>query len=181
LSETLRARGELTDIGGTAYLAELAERVPTAANIAHYARIVRDRSILRGLITTATEIATRGYEGSNDVGEMLDRAEQSIFEISERRIRTAFSKLSDVLVETVKTIERLHEQKQSVTGVPTGFSDLDRILSGLQPSDLVIVAGRPSMGKCLTAETEVVLADGSVRSIEDLVAARSGRLLTLDD
>jgi replicative DNA helicase len=147
LSEALRSRGDLADVGGTAYLGELAERVPTAANVVHYAKIVRDRAVLRGLITAATEIATRGYEASGDVAELLDRAEQLIFEISERRVRNAFTKLSQVLVESIKTIERLYEQKQSVTGVPTGFVDLDRMLSGLQPSDLIIVAGRPSMGK----------------------------------
>jgi len=147
LSEALRSRGDLADVGGAAYLGELAERVPTAANVVHYARIVRDRAVLRGLITAATEIATRGYEASGDVAELLDRAEQLIFDISERRVRNAFTKLSEVLVESIKTIERLYEQKQSVTGVPTGFVDLDRMLSGLQPSDLIIVAGRPSMGK----------------------------------
>jgi len=147
LSEALRSRGDLADVGGAAYLGELAERVPTAANIVHYARIVRDRAVLRGLITAATEIATRGYEASGDVAELLDRAEQLIFDISERRVRNAFTRLSEVLVESIKTIERLYEQKQSVTGVPTGFVDLDRMLSGLQPSDLIIVAGRPSMGK----------------------------------
>jgi replicative DNA helicase len=181
LSEALRSRGDLADVGGTAYLGELAERVPTAANVVHYAKIVRDRAVLRGLITAATEIATRGYEASGDVAELLDRAEQLIFEISERRVRNAFTKLSQVLVESIKTIERLYEQKQSVTGVPTGFVDLDRMLSGLQPSDLIIVAGRPSMGKCLTADAEIVLSDGSVRTIEEIVRARSGRLLTLTD
>ena len=181
LSETLRLRGDLANVGGTAFLAELTERVPTAANIVYYARIVRDRAILRGLITAATEIATRGYEASGDVAELLDRAEQVIFNISERRVRAAFTKLSDVLVDSIKTIESLYEHKQSVTGVPTGFTDLDRLLAGLQPSDLIIVAGRPSMGKCLTADAEIVLSDGSVRMIEEIVQARSGRLLTLTD
>jgi replicative DNA helicase len=147
LTEVLKARGELTDVGGPAYLAELAERVPTAANVAHYARIVRDRSTLRGLISAATEIATRGYEGADNVSELLDRAEQTIFAISERQVRVVFSRLADILVGSLKTIERLYEQKQAVTGVPTGFADLDRLTSGLQASDLIIVAGRPSMGK----------------------------------
>ena len=147
LSEALKARGELAEIGGTAYLAELTERVPTAANIGHYARIVRERSILRGLIEAATEIATRGYESAGDVSELLDRAEQLIFNIQERKVREAFSKIADVLVGSLRTIEQLYEDKQSVTGVPTGFADLDRMTAGLQPSDLIIVAGRPSMGK----------------------------------
>jgi replicative DNA helicase len=181
LSETLKARGDLAEIGGTSYLAELVERVPTAANVVHYARIVRERSILRGLIDAATQIATEGYAASGDVAELLDRAEQMIFGIQERKVRESFTRIADVLVGSIKTIERLYEQKQAVTGVPTGFADLDALTSGLQPSDLVVVAGRPSMGKCLTADSEIVLADGSVRTIEELVRSRSGRLFTLTE
>jgi replicative DNA helicase len=147
LSETLKARGELAEVGGASYLAELADRVPTAANIVHYARIVRERSILRGLIEASTEIATRGYQAPDNVDELLDRAEQLIFGIQERKVRQAFTRIADVLVGSIRTIERLYEQKQAVTGVPSGFADLDALTSGLQPSDLVIVAGRPSMGK----------------------------------
>src|SRR5262245_4838437 len=147
LSESLRTRGELADVGGAAYLAELAERVPTAANIMHYARIVRDRAVPREPISAATEIATRGYEATGNPNELLDKAEQAIFAISERKVRASFTRLQDILMDSLKTIERLYEQKQAVTGVPTGFADLDRLTSGLQPSDLVIVAGRPSMGK----------------------------------
>jgi len=166
LSESLRARGELTDVGGAAYLSELTERVPTAANIMHYARIVRDRAVLRELITAATEIATKGYEATGDTSELLDRAEQAIFAIAERKVRASFFRLQDILVDSLKTIERLYEHKQTVTGVPTGFTDLDRLTSGLQPSDLIIVAGRPSMGKtafCLNiAENCALRADVGV-------------------
>src|SRR5207244_5181258 len=147
LSATLRARGDLAEVGGGAYLAELTERVPTAANAVHYAKIVRERSILRGLIEASTEIAMRGYQARDNVDELLDHAEQLIFGIQERKVKQAFAKLSEVLVESIKTIERLYEQKQAVTGVPTGFADLDALTAGLQPSDLIIVAGRPSMGK----------------------------------
>ncbi len=181
LSEVLKARSELAEIGGHSYLAELAERVPTAANVVHYARIVRERSILRGLIEAATEIATRGYQAADNVDELLDRAEQLIFGIQERKVKQAFARIADVLVGSIKTIERLYEQKQAVTGVPTGFADLDALTSGLQPSDLVIVAGRPSMGKCLSADAEIVLSDGSVRTIEDIVRTREAHLSTLDD
>jgi len=163
LSEILKARGELSDVGGAAYLAELAARVPTAANILHYARIVRDRAVLRELIAAATEIATRGYDGGDDVAELLDRAEQTIFAISERQVRGSFMRLADVLVGSIKTIERLYEQKQAVTGVATGFTDLDRLTSGLQPADLIIVAGRPSMGKtafCLNIAEHAALRAG---------------------
>src|SRR5436853_1839809 len=166
LAEVLKARSELADVGGSAYLAELAERVPTAAHVAQYARIVRDKSILRGLIGAATEIAMHGYEGGGDVAELLDHAEQLIFGISDRNVKPAFVRISDLLVESLKTIERLYEQKQAVTGVPSGFHDLDNLTAGFQPSDLVIVAGRPSMGKtalCLNiAEHAALRADVGV-------------------
>src|SRR5213596_1967826 len=166
LSEALKARGQLAEVGGAAYLAELTERVPTAANAAHYAKIVRERSILRGLIEASTEIAMRGYQARDNVDELLDHAEQLIFGIQERKVKQAFAKLSEVLVESIKTIERLYEQKQAVTGVPTGFADLDALTAGLQPSDLIVVAGRPSMGKtalCLNiAEHAALRADVGV-------------------
>jgi replicative DNA helicase len=165
LGELLRSRGELTDVGGVAYLAELTERVPTAANVAYYARMVRDKAVLRNLITTATSIAERGYSGA-DVKELLDRAEQEIFALSEREVRPAFVRLDGLLSSTFDTIERLYEQKQAVTGVPTGFIDFDRLTAGLQPSDLIIVAGRPSMGKtalCMNiAENAALKADAGV-------------------
>jgi len=181
LAEVLKGHGELAAVGGSAYLAELAERVPTAAHVVQYAKIVRDKSILRALIGAATEIAMHGYDGRQDVGEMLDRAEQLIFGISDRKVKPEFVRVSDLLVESLKTIERLYEQKQAVTGVPSGFHDLDNLTAGFQPSDLVIVAGRPSMGKCLAADAEILLSDGSVRTIEQIVNARSARLLTLTD
>ena len=175
LSETLKARGELADIGGASYLAELTERVPTAANIVHYARIVRERSILRGLIEAATEIATRGYQAPDNVDELLDRAEQLIFGIQERKVKQAFARIADVLVGSIKTIERLYEQKQAVTGVSTGFADLDALTSGLQPSDLIIVAGRPSMGKtafCLNIAEHAALRTDTGVAIFSLEMAK---------
>ncbi|GIW40080.1 MAG: replicative DNA helicase [Candidatus Binatia bacterium] len=147
LSDALRRRGELQEVGGAAYLAELAERVPSAANVAHYARIVRECSILRGLIHTATEIAAGGYDPGLDVDQFLDQAEQRIFAISERKVRPSFFRLRELMVQSMKTIEQLYERKEAITGVPTGFLDLDRMTAGLQPGDLVVVAGRPSMGK----------------------------------
>lgn len=147
LTEALRVRGELADVGGVAFLAELAERVPTAANIANYARIVREKAILRNLITTATAIATRGYEAQEDVKELLDRAESEVMQLSEREVKPAFVRIDQLLGQTFKDIDRLHEQQNAVTGVTTGFIDLDKLLAGLQPSDLIIIAGRPSMGK----------------------------------
>jgi len=147
LSDFLKGRGELDAVGGTAYLASLADFVPTAANISFYARIVREKAILRSLITTATEIATRGYEEQGNVEEFLDTAEKVIFDISEKKIKASFVALGDMIKDTLKTVERLYERKELVTGVPTGYEDLDKLTAGLQPADLVIVAGRPSMGK----------------------------------
>jgi replicative DNA helicase len=147
LSEFLKARGDLEAVGGTAYLASLADFVPTAANISFYARIVREKSILRSLISTATEIATRGYEEQGNVEEFLDAAEKVIFDISEKKIKASFVAVGDMIKDTLKTVEKLYERKEMVTGVPTGYEDLDRLTAGLQPADLVIVAGRPSMGK----------------------------------
>jgi replicative DNA helicase len=147
LSELLKAKGELEAVGGSAYLASLADQVPTAANIAHYARIIREKAILRQLINTATDIATRGFEEQGNVDEFLDAAEKVIFDIAEKKIKSAFVSVGDMIKDTLKAVERLYERKELVTGVPTGFKDLDKLTAGLQPSDLIIVAGRPSMGK----------------------------------
>jgi len=147
LSDELRRRGDLQDVGGSPYLVELAEKVPTAANVAHHARIVRERAVLRGLIETSTDIAAQAYQGRKDVDAFLDEAEHKIFALSERRVKRAFYRLKDLVFESFNTIERLYDRRELVTGVPTGFHDLDAMTSGLQRSDLVIVAGRPSMGK----------------------------------
>ncbi len=147
LTDTLKARSELQAVGGATYLAELIDRVPSAANIAHYARIVREKAVLRSLITVSNEIASRCYNGQEDIERFLDEAERLIFDVSEKRIRQSFFKMGDMIMDTIKTIEKLFERKELVTGVPTGFRDLDTKTAGLQPSDLVIVAARPSMGK----------------------------------
>jgi replicative DNA helicase len=147
LTEVLKKRNHLEDVGGAAYLASLVDNITTASNISYYAKIVREKAILRKLITTATEIVTSGYEDSKDVKDLLDEAEKSIFEITGRQIKPSFLDLKSVLKESMKTIERLYERKEFVTGVPTGFGELDRLTAGLQPSDLIVVAGRPSMGK----------------------------------
>jgi replicative DNA helicase len=147
LSDILKARGELQDIGGATYLAELVDKVPSAANIGHYARIVREKAVLRSLINVCNEISSRCYSGEEDIEPFLDEAERLIFDVSEKRVRPSFFKMGDLIMDTIKTVEQLFERKELVTGVPTGFLDLDRMTAGLQPSDLVIVAARPSMGK----------------------------------
>jgi replicative DNA helicase len=147
LSDFLKGRNELEAVGGTSYLAALADFVPTAANISYYARIVREKAILRSLIGAATEIATRGYEEQGNVEEFLDTAEKVIFDISEKKIKASFVSVGDMIKDTLKTVEKLYERKEMVTGVPTGYEDLDKLTAGLQAADLIIVAGRPGMGK----------------------------------
>jgi len=147
LTDTLKARGELQEVGGAIYLAELNDKVPSAANVAHYARIIREKAVLRSLINVSNEIASRCYNGEEDMEQFLDEAERLIFDVSEKRIRPAFFKMGDMIMDTIKTVEKLYERKELVTGVPTGFLDLDRMTAGLQPADLVVVAARPSMGK----------------------------------
>lgn len=147
LSEVLKKRGGFEEVGGIEYLNSLVNSVPTAANISYYAKIIKEKSILRKLINRATEIISQGYGDAGDVDEFLDRAEHSIFEISEDRVRPSFHPIKDIIKSSFKTIEKLYEKRQLITGVATGFSRLDELTSGLQPSDLIIVAGRPSMGK----------------------------------
>jgi replicative DNA helicase len=147
LSECLKNRGELEAVGGSAYLASLNDFVPTAANIAYYARIVREKSILRHLIHAATEVATKGYDATSNVEELLDSAEKAIFDITEQRIKGSFVKVGDMMKDSIKMVEKLFERKTMITGVPTGFKDFDAKTAGLQPADLIIVAARPGMGK----------------------------------
>jgi replicative DNA helicase len=147
LSEALKKRDALEAVGGVEYLNFLVSSVPTAANIAYYAKIIKEKSILRKLINRATEIVSQGYGDSGAVDDLLDRAERLIFEISEDRFRPSFFPIKDIIKASFKTIEKLYEKRQLITGVPTGFTKLDDLTSGLQPSELIIVAGRPSMGK----------------------------------
>jgi replicative DNA helicase len=147
LTNELKKTKELESIGGASYLASLVESVPTAANIAYYAKIVKEKSILRKLISTATEIVTQSYHEGKDLEDFLDDAEQAIFRISEHRVKPAFYPIKEIVKESFKVIERLYEKKELITGVPSGFKDLDRKTAGFQNADLIIVAGRPSMGK----------------------------------
>jgi replicative DNA helicase len=147
LTNELRKTDQLDTIGGASYLASLIDSVPTAANIQYYARIVKEKAILRKLIQTSTEIITQSYEDRGDVEGFLDEAERSIFEISEKRVRPSFYPIREIVKESFATIEKLFKKKEAVTGVASGFKELDRMTAGFQPSDLVIIAGRPSMGK----------------------------------
>jgi replicative DNA helicase len=151
LTDALRTGGVLEAVGGVGYIAELAACVPTAANAGHYARIVREKALLRSLASISTEIASGAYDSPPNVDEYLDDSEHKIFEISERRIRQSFHSMPELTRESIRLLERLYERKELVTGVPTGFLDLDRLTAGLQPADLIVIAARPSMGKTALA------------------------------
>ncbi len=151
LTDHLRREGELEAVGGAAYLSSLVDAVPTAANIRMHAKIVREKALLRHMISTATGIVSRAYQESDRVEILLDDAERSIFAISEQNIRPSFVPIRDVVKGSFETIEKLYDRKERVTGIPTSIRKLDDMTSGLQPSDLIIIAGRPSMGKTALA------------------------------
>ena len=147
LTASLKKAGLLESVGGTAFLTELIDAVPSAANILHYTKVVKEKAVLRQLISAATEISTRCYDDHPEIDEFLDEAEQAIFRIGESRIQSGFVHVRPLMTESFKTIERLYDRKENITGIPSGFKDLDALTAGFQPSDLTIIAGRPSMGK----------------------------------
>ncbi len=151
ITNWLKKEQRLDDVGGPAYLAMLVDQVPTTANISHYARIVYEKAVLRHVISGAGDIIQKGYEAKGDVDQYLDQAEKIIFEIAQRKVSQSFVHVKDIVKDSFKMIEKLYEKKEAVTGVPTGFEEFDKLTSGLQPSDLIIIAGRPSMGKTALA------------------------------
>jgi replicative DNA helicase len=147
LKEELARAGELDEVGGPAYVASLADGVPRATNVEYYARIVKEKSTLRNLIYAATKIVTNAYEADQESDVILDEAESAIFAVADDRLKGGFVSMRDLVKDSFPKIEKLFEQKRLITGVPTGFVDVDEMTRGLQASDLVIVAARPSMGK----------------------------------
>ncbi|MDR7487137.1 MAG: replicative DNA helicase, partial [Armatimonadota bacterium] len=158
----------------------LLHAVPTAANVEYYARIVVQKAMLRQMIHAGTRIVDLGYREDQDVELLVDQAEKLVFGIAARRMGQEFVPLPEILRESFDRIDKRYREKGTITGVPTGFAELDKLTSGLQPADLVIIAARPSMGKCLKFDAEVVdAATGEVRTIQELVASGRARLLTL--
>ena len=147
LKEELSRGGELEEVGGPAYVASLVDGVPRATNVEYYARIVKEKATLRNLIYAANKILTNAYEADQESDLILDEAESSIFAVADDRLKAGFVPMRDLVNESFPKIEQLFEHKRLVTGVPTGFVDLDEMTRGLQPGDLVIIAARPSMGK----------------------------------
>ncbi len=151
LSDELEGKKQLEDVGGRTYIAHLANIVPTAANVKSYAQIVQKKSTLRRLISAAQKISSLGFQEDRELDELLDEAEQLLFQVSQNYLKQNFVVINELLNEAFERIDELHQQSGRLRGVPTGFADLDNILSGLQKSDLVILAARPSMGKTALA------------------------------
>ncbi|MDD5691672.1 MAG: replicative DNA helicase [Candidatus Omnitrophica bacterium] len=147
LIDALKQDGSLDAVGGASFLTSLANAVPTSANINHYANIVREKYILRTLINNSTKVITLCHESQGNIAEIVDSAERLIFEVSDRKNQGTYLHLKEIVKDSIETIDRLYQNKAHVTGIPTGYVDFDIKTAGLQPSDLIIIAGRPSMGK----------------------------------
>ena len=147
IKSELSSMGKFEAVGGLEYIAELPDKVPTTANVEQYIKIVEEKSVLRNLIKTANEIITLGYDQTQEVDSIIDGAEKKIFEVMQKKNQKGYTPIKDILVETFTELEQLYNQKQRITGIPTGFSDLDFRTSGLHNSDLILVAARPAMGK----------------------------------
>jgi replicative DNA helicase len=160
VQEALRRNGALADIGGAPFLHTLVASVPTAANAGYYARIVKEAGVLRRLIDVGTQIVQLGFETPQDTERAVDLAESLVYQVAQGRVTEDYHSLRDVLTGTLEAIERLHEDHREITGVPTGFPDLDRLTSGLQPANLIIVAARPAVGKALALDTPLPTPTG---------------------
>jgi len=185
LSDALRGKTGLEAVGGASYLATLVSLVPTAANIKYHGRIVREKAVLRKLIHSATDIITQSYEDSRtvvNIDELLDRAEKSIFEIAQGKIKDSFVSMKNIVGASFAIVERLYEKKEMVTGLATGFLDLDERTSGFQQSDLIIIAGRPSMGKtafCLNIAAHAAIEKGKSVAIFSLEMSKEQLVLRM--
>ena len=181
ICDELESRGKLEAVGGPSYVTSLINQVPTSGNVEYYGRIVERTAILRRLIHAAGEIAATAYQES-DADVALEKAEQLIFNISQRHAHADFSPLRDILSDYMSKLDQLHERRGSIVGVPTGFADLDRLTGGLQRSDLIILAARPAMGKCLAAWTLIdEPVSGERLTIEEYVKRQIPQILNISE
>ncbi len=174
----LRSTGELEFVGGSSYLAKLTSKVNSAANIEYHARIITQSAIKRDMIKIAGDILKDAYDDTTDVFSLLDKTEQTFFQISERNIRKNYADASSIMRATIEELEKKKNHKDGLTGVGSGFTALDRITSGWQNTELIIIAARPAMGKCLGKGTKVLMFDGTLKNVEHI---QTGELLMGDD
>jgi replicative DNA helicase len=179
----MKSRGQLLEeVGGSSYLTYLIEVVPSTVNIDYYAKLVKEKAILRKLVTTATDIAKGGHEDGVDVDDFLSRAEQAIFDIGQHKIKPSFYETRELAAMALEIIEALHERKELITGIPTGFEKLDHMTSGLQSSDLIIVAARPGLGKtsfCLNIAIHAAVEHGTPVGIFSLEMTKEQLMLRM--
>jgi replicative DNA helicase len=181
LTEQMSRKDLLEEVGGASYLSSIVNQVPTSANVKYHSKIVKEKALLRGLIRTATEIVSMSYDEGVEVNELLDRAETKVFSLSEKIIKSSLFHVKDVLKDTIELVDRLYNKKELITGLPSGFSDLDELTTGFQPGDLVVVGARPGMGKtafCLNMaayvgiEVKVPVAIFSLEMSKELIVLR---------
>ncbi|MEJ7616041.1 MAG: replicative DNA helicase [Pyrinomonadaceae bacterium] len=181
LGEELRRDAVLDQVGGLTFITNLTYGLPHFSNIGLFAKIVRDKSMLRQLIRATNKITSEALEEEDEAEVILDHAEQAIFALADERTRQGFTHVKPIADTLLEKVQEMAGRSAMLTGLATGFTELDSMTSGLQPSDLIIVAARPSMGKCLAHDSEITLADGSIASIEDIYRSQRARLLTLDN
>jgi replicative DNA helicase len=181
LTTELRARERLNTVGGVQYLGELTDTVPTIAHIENHARIVADMAQVRRMIAVAHEIVARGFGERGSADAFLDFAAAKVFEIAQKRSKSTLIPLEQAIQEAFERIEKTLERGARITGIETGFRDLDTLTAGMSPGQLIILAARPAMGKCLAHDAEILLGDGSVASIEQVYHRREASLLTLGE
>jgi replicative DNA helicase len=183
LFEYMKSTGHLLEeVGGSSYLTYLRELVPSTANVEYYAKMVKDKSILRRLVLAATDIANRGHEEIINIDEFIDQAEHAILEIAQNKIKPSFYESRELAARALEIIETLHARKEHVTGIPTGFEKLDYMTSGFQPSDLIIVAARPGLGKtsfCLNISTNAAIGQGAPVGIFSLEMTKEQLMLRM--
>ncbi len=181
LTDQLNRKEELEEVGGASYLSSIVNYVPTSANVKYHSKIVKEKALLRNLIKTTTEIVTMSYDERIEVNELLDRAETKIFSLSEKMIRGSFVHVKDVLKDTIELVDRLYNKKELITGLPTGFTDLDMETTGFHPGEMIVVGARPGMGKtafCLNVaahvgiEVRVPVALFSLEMSKELIVLR---------
>ncbi|MFQ5695077.1 MAG: DnaB-like helicase N-terminal domain-containing protein, partial [Terriglobia bacterium] len=182
LNDELEKAGELEAVGGTAYLSSLVDGVPRVSNVEHYARIVKEKAVLRNLINASNDILNQAFEAAEDADQVLDRAEHAIFSLAEERIRAGLQPLREIVQATIPRADEFFDRREHITGLETSFIDFDNMTSGLQPSDLIILAARPSIGKtalALNIAQHVAMKKGKSVAIFSLEMASEARLFRL--